>query len=205
MRKFLLACCLAFSAVLPASAADLKSLVADLKQGGYVIVVRHVATDDSQKDVYPFRFDDMKAQRQLSDKGRDAARALGASLKQLGIPLGVIYTSKLNRAIETGKLMSGTDVTPRDELTDSSYGSTTGMANPDGGNARAGKAMRDLFAQATAGSANNVYITHKTNVTDAFGKEYADIGEGEALIVKVSRSGPAVIARVKPGEWNAAL
>ncbi len=38
-----------------------------LKQGGYVLVIRHVATDDSQKDVYPFVFDDMKKQRQLSE------------------------------------------------------------------------------------------------------------------------------------------
>jgi broad specificity phosphatase PhoE len=204
MRKLLLACCLVLLAVLPTSAGDLKSLVTDLKQGGYIIVVRHVATDDSQKDVYPFRFDDMKAQRQLSDKGREAARALGASLKELGIPLGAIYTSKLNRAIETGKLISGTDVTPKDELTDSSSGSTSGMANPDGSNARAGKAMRDLFAQAATGPANTVYVTHKTNVTDAFGKEYADVGEGEALIIQAGQSGPAVVARVKPAEWSAA-
>ena len=63
--------------------------------------------------------------------------------------------------------------------------------------------MRDLLVP-SAGPANNVYVTHKTNVTDAFGKDYADIGEGEALIVRASRSGPAVVARVKPGEWSAA-
>ena len=203
MSKLLLAFCLVLAGLLPASAGDLKSLAAEMKKGGYAIVFRHVATDDSQKDVYPFRFDDMTAQRQLSDKGRDAARAIGASLKQLGIPLGAIYTSRLNRAVETGRLIGGKDVTPTDELTDSSAGSTTGMANPDGRNAKAGKAMRELLATSSEG-VNNVYVTHKTNITDAFGKEYADIGEGEALIIRVSRSGPYVTARVKAGEWSAA-
>ena len=75
-----------------------------LKQGGYVLVFRHGATDDSQKDLHPFNFDDMKAQRQLSDKGRDTARQIGAALKTLNIPVGAIYTSRLNRAIETDLL-----------------------------------------------------------------------------------------------------
>jgi hypothetical protein len=54
----------------PSRAADLDGLVASLKHGGYVLVFRHGATDDSQKDVYPFKFDDMTAQRQLNEKGR---------------------------------------------------------------------------------------------------------------------------------------
>jgi hypothetical protein len=203
MNKLLLACCLVLAGMLPASGGDIKSLTSELKQGGHVIVFRHVATDDSQKDVYPFRFENMKAQRQLSDKGREVARAIGASLKELGIPLGAVYTSKLNRAIETGKLIAGKDVSPKDELTDSSAGSASGMANPDGSNARAGKAVRDLLAPSTE-RVNNIYVTHKTNITDAFGKDYADVGEGEALIVKVSRSGPYVVARVKAADWGGA-
>ena len=65
------------------SAEDPRELVSALKQGGYIVVFRHVATDDSQKDIYPFDFDDMKAQRQLSDKGRDMARQIGAAVKKL--------------------------------------------------------------------------------------------------------------------------
>ena len=62
-----------------AAAADSSQLIASLKQGGYVLVFRHTATDDSQKDVYPFKFDDMSAQRQLSEKGRDMARQIGTA------------------------------------------------------------------------------------------------------------------------------
>src|SRR5678816_463042 len=85
-----------FLAPLDAGAADLGKLVPQLKQGGYVLVVRHVATDDSQKDVYPFVFDDMKKQRQLSEEGRRVARDMGSAIKALGVRLGEVDTSKLN-------------------------------------------------------------------------------------------------------------
>jgi phosphohistidine phosphatase SixA len=192
--------CVIVASVLPASSAETASIIDQLKQGGYAIVFRHTATDDSQKDVTPFRFDDMKAQRQLSDKGRADAKALGVALKDLGIPIGVVYTSQLNRAIETGKLISNKDVEPKAELTDSSAGSTSGMANPDGSNAKAGQALRNLLMK-TTGSGDILYITHKTNVSDAFGRDFADVSEGEALVVKIEGGQPVVKARVKPSEW----
>jgi phosphohistidine phosphatase SixA len=201
----IISCLVIFLSMSPQSyAADLEGLVSSLKGGGYVIVFRHGATDDSQKDVYPFKFDDMTAQRQLSEKGRAVARELGAALSKLGVPIGEVYTSRLNRAVETGKLIGGKDVSPEDELTDSSAGSASGMANPDGKNAKAGRAVRDLVDAPSKAGVNNLAVTHKTNVADAFGKEFADIREGEALIYKTSSSGPAVlVTRVQAGEWIA--
>ena len=188
----------------PSYAADLNGLVSSLKGGGYVIVFRHGATDDSQKDIYPFKFDDMSAQRQLSEKGRAMARELGAALAKLGVPVGEVYTSRLNRAVETGKLIGGKDVAAVDELTDSGAGSSSAMANPDGKNAKAGRAVRDLVNAAPKAGVNNLAVTHKTNVADAFGKEFADIREGEALVYKTSASGPAVlVTRVQASEWIA--
>jgi len=201
----IISCWVIFLLMSPQSrAADLDGLVSSLKDGGYVIVFRHGATDDSQKDVYPFKFDDMSAQRQLSEKGRDLARELGAALRKLGVPIGEVYTSRLNRAVESGKLLGGKDVSPVDELTDSGAGSASAMANPDGKNAKAGRAVRDLVNAAPKPGVNNLAVTHKTNVADAFGKEFSDIREGEALVYKTSSSGPAaLVARVQANEWIA--
>ncbi|WKA32009.1 histidine phosphatase family protein [Bradyrhizobium roseum] len=188
----------------PVRAADLDALVAALRDGGYVLVFRHGATDDSQKDVYPFKFEDMSAQRQLSEKGRHMARETGAALKKLGVPIGEVYTSRLNRAVETGKLLGGKDVSPVDALTDSGAGSLSAMANPDGKNVKAGGAVRDLVNAPPKAGVNNLAVTHKTNVADAFGKEFSDIREGEALVYKISASGPAVlVGRVQASEWIA--
>ncbi len=185
------------------SAEEPRDLVSALKQGGYVVVFRHGATDDSQKDIYPFNFDDMKAQRQLSEKGRDIARQIGAAIKQLGIPVGEIYTSKLNRAIETGKLLSGKDVKPVDALTDSGAGSAAAMANPAAGNAKAGLAMRELVNAAPKAGTNTFMVTHKTNIADAFGKEAGDVQEGEAFVYRSGGPAPAVlVSRVKASFWT---
>jgi phosphohistidine phosphatase SixA len=184
------------------SAEDSRELVSALKQGGYVVVFRHGATDDSQKDIYPINFDDMKAQRQLSEKGRDMARQIGTAIKKLGIPIGEIYTSRLNRAIETGKLLSDKEVRPVDALTDSGAGIASAMANPTGGNAKAGLALRELVNAAPKAGTNTFIVTHKTNIADAFGKEASDVQEGEAFIYRSSGSAPAAfVTRVKAAFW----
>ena len=188
----------------PGHAAGLDGLVASLKDGGYVLVFRHGATDDSQKDAYPFKFADMSAQRQLSDKGRDAARQIGAAMAQLAIPIGDVYTSRLNRAIETGKLLTGREATPVDALTDSSNASASGMANPAAANARAGQAVRQLVDAPPKAGTNVFLITHKTNIADAFGKDTGDVQEGEAFVYRASDSGPATFAgRIKSADWIA--
>jgi hypothetical protein len=91
-----------------------------------------------------------------------------------------------------------------DELTDSGAGSSSAMANPEGKNARAGRALRDLANAAPKGDVNNLVVTHKTNIADAFVKEFGDVREGEALVYKPGASGAAVmIAHVQPAEWIA--
>src|ERR1700712_1905366 len=152
-----------------AFAADPRELFSLLKAGSYVIVLRHGATDDSQKDIDPFRFDDMKAQRQLSEKGRETARQIGVALKAQGIPIGEVYTSKLFRAVETGQILSaGREVIAVDALTDSGAGSASSMANPAGANAKAGLAIRELVNAVPKPGTNTLLVTHKTNFADAF-------------------------------------
>ena len=104
---------------------------------------------------------------------------LALPFKTLGISIGQIYSSKLNRAIETGSLMSGAQIIPVNELTDSSASSASAMANPNGSNTKIGNAIRALVNKAPAIGTNNVLITHKTNIADAFGKELTDVKEGE--------------------------
>jgi phosphohistidine phosphatase SixA len=185
--------------------ATLDGVLPSLKQGGYVIVLRHGATDPKQTDVYPLDYRDMTKQRQLSDQGRQGAEQIGAAFKKLGIPVGDVYTSRLNRAVETGRLVSGKDGIGKDELNDSSAGSASAMAgSAGGGSASHGNALRKMADTAPKAGTNTLIVTHKTNVTDAFGQALADVAEAEALVFKPNGTGAALVARVRLADWGGA-
>src|SRR5215831_6808119 len=129
LMPYILACAGALLAGAPlADDGKLGVLLPSLQQGGYVIVVRHGATDARQEDVYPLDYEDMTKQRQLSEPGREVARQTGDALRSLGIPIGQVFTSRLNRAVETGRLIAGKDVIWQEELNDSGMGSASAMA-----------------------------------------------------------------------------
>src|SRR6185295_17131487 len=67
-----------------------------LRSGGHVIVIRHGATNPDQADTDPLNPDNIAKQRQLSAKGEEAAKALGAAFKQIGVPLAKVTTSQFN-------------------------------------------------------------------------------------------------------------
>ena len=188
-----------------ANDANLGALLPSLQQGGYVIVLRHGATDPRQADVYPLNYDDMTKQRQLSEEGRKVAHETGSALSALGIPIGKVYTSRLNRAIETGRLIADKDVVWKFELNDSSMGSTSAMADSSvTGNVRAAAALRQLVNTRPEPRTNTLVVTHKTNIQDAFGKAWADIKEGESLLFKPDASGSHTpVARIEATDWIA--
>ena len=52
-------------------------------------------------------FGDCGTQRNLTDKGRDEARAIGVAIKQLAIPIGTVLSSPFCRTTETAQLAFG--------------------------------------------------------------------------------------------------
>jgi len=181
----------------------LDALLPSLQRGGYVIVLRHGATDPQYQDVYPLNYDDMTKQRQLSEQGKEIARQMGSAVDSLGIPIGKVYTSRLNRAMETGRLVAGKDVIWKVELNDSSMGSASAMTDSSvTGNLRSAAALRQLVNTRPEFHTNTLIVTHKTNIQDAFGKMWADIKEGESLVFKPDGSGSLIpVARVQASDW----
>ena len=101
-----------------AQMTDAKAVAGAIKKGGYVIVMRHGETNRDQADTDPLNPDDVAKQRLLSERGREQAKQVGEAFKRLGIPLGTVYTSTFNRAVETGKLIGGGAVTPTFDVTE---------------------------------------------------------------------------------------
>jgi len=185
-----------FAACAWAQTADMKALGAALKQGGYVIVFRHGSTNRDQADTDPLNPDNIAKQRVLSAGGIDVAKQVGSSFKKLGIPLGNVYTSKFNRAVETGKLISGGDVTPTFDVTEG------GLVVTPIENDRRAEALKKLAGTMPPQGKNTLIVTHKPNILDAFGKDWFEVKEGEASIFRPDASGKAVlVARVQAVDW----
>jgi broad specificity phosphatase PhoE len=179
-----------------AQTAEPAAGLAQLKQGGYVIVFRHGATNRDQADTDPLNYDNVAKQRQLSDGGRDTARQVGEAFRKLGIPLGTVYTSKYYRAIETGKLIGGGEVISTVDVTEGGL-----VATPIENDRRA-EALRKLALTPPQAGKNTLVVTHKPNILDAFGKDWFEVKEGEASVFKPDGSGKlAPVMRLQAADW----
>jgi phosphohistidine phosphatase SixA len=182
------------AASIPAAADD-KDLVHALRAGGLVIAVRHGATFPDQADTDPLHPDNIAAQRQLNDKGKALAKSFGDALRDIGAPIGKVYTSLLNRAYETAVIAGFTDIERTADLTEGGL-----VVSPNENNRRA-EAFRKLLGVAPKSGTNTLIITHKPNILDALGKDWFDVKEGEASIFRPENGGYKLIARVQMDEW----
>ena len=78
-----------------------------LRRGGYVIYFRHTSTDFGQNDEGMTSYDDCTKQRNLTEQGRAEARAIGAAIAKLQIPIGDVLASPFCRTLETARLIFG--------------------------------------------------------------------------------------------------
>ena len=178
-----------------AAAADDRAIAQDLRAGGLVIVVRHGATFPDQADTDPLNFDNIAAQRNLNDKGKTLARSFGDALRQVGVPVGTVYTSKYNRAYETAVLAGFKDIVKTADLTEG------GLVVTPNENARRAKAFLEMIGTPPVPGTNTILITHQPNIVAALGKDWFDVKEGEASIFRAENGGYKVLARVQMDEW----
>src|SRR5213594_2840487 len=119
------------------SAGDVLKL---LRGGGYVIVFRHGATYPDQADTDPLNLGNVAKQRQLNDKGRADAKAVGDAFKAAGVPIGKSYSSQFYRAVETSRLIGGKEPNATPDVTEGGL-----VVSPNENNRRT-QALRALIA-----------------------------------------------------------
>lgn len=184
------------SCAVPAVAQSDTSLIAALRGGGTVIVLRHGATHSDQADTNPLDLADRSHQRQLNDSGRAAARAMGDALRALKVPVGKVQTSMFYRAVETGTLLGFGEVSSTPDISEGGL-----VVTPTENNRRAA-ALRTLAAAPPPAGTNVVLVTHKPNIMDAFGKDWFDVREGEASIFRSDgKGGVVLVGRVQAADW----
>ena len=192
--------CASLSCVLPVSAqsaetapAELKgrALVAALRSGGYILYVRHAATDFGQNDDKMTGYEDCATQRNLVDRGRADARAIGASLRVLAIPVGDVLASPFCRTMETAQLIFG-----RATASPAVRGGPAQPESPD-----RYTALRDLLSTPLPRGSNLVIVSHGNPFRAVAGGNY--LAEGEAAVIEPrGKQGFRIVARVPLEEWR---
>ncbi len=102
-----------------ASGAEAAALIAALRAGGVVAVMRHGITDRSQADRGDLAR--REAQRNLSEAGRAQSVRTGRAIAALGIPLGEVLTSPVFRSLDTADLAFGPRRVVEPKLTADDY------------------------------------------------------------------------------------
>jgi phosphohistidine phosphatase SixA len=172
----------------------------ELKQGGFVIVIRHGRTNESPafpRDESPTNLANCSGQTMLTEVGQDQARAIGAAFRNAGIPVGKVLGSGLCRALDTGRLAFGR-VEPSDALLIESFVAVAGAPVPPPWPQRVEK-MKEMIATVPEAGTNTVLITHFPNIKAALGIQ---INFGDAAIVKPDgHGGVAVVGKILSRDW----
>jgi len=166
------------------------ALLAALRAGGYIIYFRHTSTDFGQNDDQMTGYEDCAKQRNLTDAGRDEARAIGQSFRDLSIPVGDVLASPFCRTMETARLMFG--------RAQASVAVRGGPPSAEGGRY---DALKQLLSTPIARGANLVIASHGNPFRAVVGGPY--LAEGEAAVIEpLGERGFRVVARVTKDHWR---
>lgn len=163
-----------------------------LKQGGYVILMRHGAVDNLSRSTSPDAdFEGCEGQYNLTDEGRDQVKHLGNTLRKRKIPIGGVLASPLCRTRDSARIAFGAfkvwpllEPLPEADLDDRQQ-------------------RIDAISRVIAdhkGRENLILVTHQPNI-DALTLEVVDTAT--LVIVKPDgKGGFKVIRKLPPNEWR---
>lgn len=156
-----------------------QALVDALRQGGYVILLRHTSTEHVAPDPGFFDISDCSTQRDLSAAGRRQAEEMGKAFKKLGVPVGEVLSSPYCRCLATGKLAFG-------KVQESQLLSVfDGLSVPE--KSERGGVIRKMLDTPPQAGTNTVLITHTGTLLYSFGLQTRP--EGIAHVFKADGVG----------------
>ena len=181
---------LALSALLTGgrlAAAD-RDLWQGLHEGGYLLLIRHAATHSGVGDPPGFRLAVCSTQRNLTEQGKRDARALGSALRERGIPLGPVLSSRWCRCLDTARLAFGrVQAAP---MLDSIFNDSDAAAR-----AKLREVLARVAAYQNSGAKPNlVLVTHDVNIR-ALVNQYAE--QGEIVVARPAQGKLELVGRLR--------
>jgi virginiamycin B lyase len=166
-------------------------LIAALRRGGHVLIVRHgVITDETGAAAAADGPLDCAAQPRLTAAGRRQAAAIGSALRRLGVPIGTVLAAPACAARDTAFGAFGRVEGSNDLREPASQGERRAL----------GRRLRAMASARHPAGVNTVLVTYGPNVAAAFGIAPAP---GEMLVM-APRSGirARLVQRVRAGAWS---
>ena len=163
------------------------ALLAELRQGGYVMFMRHTETGTVT---------DACEQSNLSSRGERDARFVGESVRKLGIPIGRVLSSPVCRVADTAKLIG----LGEPELTND-LSNVPMPPDADLGAARA-KRLAETPVRATRAThaTNTLLVSHMQSGKTQAQWIYLDFGE--IVIFRPDGKGESnAVARIRADDW----
>lgn len=181
---------------LAARAADAASLsgaqlLGRLRAGGCVLVMRHAQSPFAVPDARTAKADNPHRERQLDEKGEADARAFGAALRALHIPIGPIYSSPTYRARETVRLAGIGKPKIVEQLAEGTHGMSGAAERTQT------EWLHRAVSKSPPAASNTLIVTHTPNIVGAFGSSAAGIKAGESLVFEPDRAaGARLLGRI---------
>lgn len=185
MKQSLRLCLLVACLTMSGSVAAADAVWAALREGGTIAMIRH-ARAPGIGDPPEFRLDDCATQRNLSEDGRSQARRLGTTVRERGVAVTRVLSSRWCRTLDTARLAFGESTEPFPPL-DSFFGDRPREAEQTAAVRAAVESWR--------GPGVLALVTHQVNIT-ALTTVFP--AEGEIIVLKPRTGGFDVVGAVRP-------
>ena len=162
--------------------------VDQMKKGGSILMIRH-AFAPGKGDPHNFKIGDCSTQRNLDDRGRAQAKAIGDWLRSKGIQKAKVYSSQWCRYLETAKLIDIGIVTELPAL--NSFFDRPQDREPNI------RALRTFIAKQPIDGELIILVTHFVTIS-AIAQQAVSSGEG-VVLKTAEESSLAIVGRLNFG------
>ncbi|MET0170716.1 MAG: histidine phosphatase family protein [Aliihoeflea sp.] len=169
MYRILIMTILSFALALPAAATEAGWAL--LRNGGQVVLLNH-ANAPGATEPASFDIDSCRTQRNLSERGRQQARRIGALFAARAAPVEEVFASRYCRTVDTAELAFGASLVETVDWLD--------PFDPESEEADAHRQKLIDEIESYTGSGVLVMVTHDSFVDAILGTRPR---EGEAIIV----------------------